>query len=101
MNKNKMVRPVQYDRKKHGAICKYYVSNKCKFGKRCKLYHPPKTQINTPSFQKEIRREPGHCYCGSYLRSVISRYKRNNSDDRQFFVVCSNTGRSMSRCNGN
>lgn len=92
---------VKYDRTKHGAICKCYVNKKCKFGDKCKLYHPPQNSITKPSFQQEIRRESRHCYCGSFLRTVISRYKRFDSDDRKFFIVCSYTGRSMLRCKRN
>lgn len=93
-----MVRSVLYERKVHGTICKYYVGNGCKFGSRCKLYHPPSNDINHPIIQQEIKRESGRCYCGSFLRVVIGRYKRNEDDRRQFFVVCANTGRSMLRC---
>ena len=86
-----------YDRIKHGVICKYYINNTCKYGKKCLLYHPKPNQLKSPRVQKEIKRKSGCCYCGSYLRIVLNRNKILEKDSR-FFMVCAKSGRSMKKC---
>ena len=88
-----------YNRYKDGAICKYFINNRCKYGKKCKLYHPTSNQIKTLSVKKEVNRKSGHCYCGSYLRTILNRFSTRNDDNFPvFFRVCARTGSSMKKC---
>ena len=86
-------------------LCRFFYDKKCRKGDRCRFYHP---LAITPAITKERKREPGLCYCGSRLRTVINRapirhrvgYRGDNDDDGfpLFIVVCGKTGRSMKRC---
>jgi hypothetical protein len=82
-------------------LCRFFYDKKCRKGDRCRFYHP---LAITPAITKERKREPGTCYCGSYLRTVINKTPirtRSSSDDSElplFIVVCGKTGRSMKRC---
>lgn len=89
-----------YDRAKNGPLCLYYMHGKCNKGTKCRLFHPPKSLLESLNVQKEFKREPGMCYCGSYMRTVLNRNPIRRSDDDRptFFMVCAKTGKSMYKC---
>lgn len=82
-------------------LCRFFYDKKCRKGDRCRFYHP---SVITPAITKERKRDPGLCYCGFYLKTVINRTPirpNGDSDDREkplFLVVCGKTGKSMKRC---
>ena len=83
-------------------LCRFFYDKKCRRGDRCRFYHP---LAITPAITKERKRKSGFCYCGSYLKTVISRTRTQvgSEDDEYplFIVVCMKTGRSMKRCRFN
>jgi hypothetical protein len=89
-----------YNRSKNGTICRRFINGKCKNGSKCRFFHPNKRQINTIPVQKEIKREPGYCYCGSHLRTTLNKRPLDMRSDRSptFFIVCSKTGKSIRKC---
>ncbi len=89
-----------YDKSNNGTICRHFVNGKCKYGDTCRLYHPNAIQINTLYVQKEIKRKPGQCYCGAYLRTILNRSPllTISEDKPKFFMICTKTGRSMYKC---
>ena len=77
-------------------ICRHFVNDRCRYGDKCRFYHPIKI---TRTIKKKSTRKIGHCYCGSRLRRVMNYSAVRDDDDRPaFFSVCGKTGRSMKRC---
>lgn len=82
-------------------ICRQYVNQgHCRRNNRCNFYHP---KVMTRLIEKKAKREPGHCYCGSFQKTIIGNttYRLEdgiNASKPTFFVVCSRTGKSMRKC---
>ena len=81
-------------------ICRQFVNQgNCRKRKRCYFYHP---KVITPIIIKKATRQLGYCYCGSPQKRIINqrsiRYRGDDDTVPMFFVVCSNTGRSMKLC---
>ena len=87
-------------------ICRPFVHSlinnlplQCKKGNRCRFYHP---EIIDASVIEDYNREPGRCYCGSSLRTLINHrlMTENEIEVKPFFVVCGKTGKAITRCKG-
>lgn len=87
-------------------ICRPYVHSlinnlplQCKKGDRCRFYHP---DVIDESVIEDYNREPGRCYCGSSLRTLINQraMREDETEPMPFFAVCGKTGKSISRCKG-
>ena len=83
-------------------LCRSYYA-RMKFGQRgcnkavCRFYHPNPI---TESDDKDFRREPGRCYCGASLRTMVNNkpYRDENDNGSTFYVLCSRTGKGIRRC---
>jgi len=74
-------------------VCRAFVNQGVCYKRwNCMFYHP---KVITRNIKQNARREPGYCYCGSILRTII----RGRRDEKlQYFVICSATSRSIKRC---
>jgi hypothetical protein len=79
------------------GVCRQYIlQGKCEYPPgKCGFRHP---QPITKRDMLEAKREIGRCYCGASQRTIISSRVRTLEEPRPFFVVCSKTGKSMTRC---
>jgi len=101
---------VKYNKLKNVTICKYFINSKCKYGNKCRLFHPSPANMKLKNIKKEIKRKAGHCYCGSILRNIVynsmnygprcyNRSSLNKINETPLFIkVCSKTSKSMRKC---
>jgi len=79
-------------------VCRQFINQgKCHYHNKCKFYHP---EVISPIIKRKATRKLGYCFCGSSQRCVINNrhYRAGENDNIVFFVVCSQTGRSMRYC---
>ena len=96
VNSNKIQLINKSNTKTNKKLCRKYYYGNCKYGEKCKFYHP---EIITPPIKSEIDRKSQHCYCGNKLKTIIKYSKEEEGDDtNSFFIICAKTGKSMRKC---
>ena len=74
-------------------VCRAYVNQGiCHRRWSCNFYHP---RVITRIIKQAASREPGYCYCGAKLKTII---RGRQNEKLTYFVVCSVTSRSMRKC---